>query len=109
MKVQKNRSIDPNGNVLLDLNSAVYSINAGCNITCIQLDELSTDEISVFNKYCTEFGYEEHIFNTKINHEQNHNLWKYDSYYDKINLTDYFLNLCSIDEEKERVLYELTL
>jgi len=109
MKVQKNRSVDPNGNVLLDLNAAVYSINAGCNIHDIQIQDLNLDEITLFNKHCAEFGFEERILNNEVNHENNHNLWKYDPSYDNINLEDYFLNLCSTEIEKERVLYELKL
>lgn len=109
MKVQKNRSVDPNGNVLLDLNAAVYSINAGCNIHDIQIQDLNANEIELFNKHCAEFGFEERILNNDVNHENNHNLWRYDPSYDNINLEDYFLNLCSTDIEKERVLYELKL
>lgn len=109
MKVQKNRSVDHNGNVLLDLNAAVYSMNAGCNIHDIQIQDLNASEIELFNKYCTEFGFEERILNNDVNHENNHNLWKYDPSYDNINLEDYFLNLCSTDVQRERVLYELKL
>lgn len=109
MKVQKNRSVDLNGNVLLDLNAAVYSINAGCNIHDIQIQDLNADEIALFNKHCAEFGFEERILNNEVNHENNHNLWRYDPSYDNINLEDYFLNLCSTDIQKERVLYELKL
>lgn len=109
MKVQKNRSVDHNGNVLLDLNAAVYSMNAGCNIHDIQIQDLNSTEIELFNKYSAEFGFEERILNNEVNHENNHNLWKYDPSYDNINLEDYFLNLCSTDVQRERVLYELKL
>lgn len=109
MKVQRNRSIDQNGNVKLDLNAAVYSINAGFNVQDIQIQDLNSDEIELFNKHCKDFGFEERIFNHEVNHENNHELWKYDSTYDKLNLEDYFLNLCSTQEQKDRVLYELKL
>lgn len=109
MKIQKNRSIDQNGNVELDLNSAVYSINNGFDINKIQLQNLNTNEIELFNKYCAEFEYDERILNKKVDHEYNHSIWKYDKYYDELDLEQYFLKLCSTQIEKDRVLYELKL
>lgn len=109
MKVQGNRTISEHGDVRLDLNAVVYAINCGADIRYIQLNEQDEAERLKFNDNCKKFGLEERMLDYTINHDQNHELWRYDPAYDNINLEDYFLNLCSTDEQRERVLYELSL
>lgn len=109
MKVQGNRSISDHGDVRLDLNAVVYAINCGADITYIQLNEQDEAERLKFNDNCKKFGLEERMLDYTIDHDKNHELWRYDPDYDKINLEDYFLNLCSTDAARERVLYELSL
>lgn len=109
MKVQGNRTISVDGDVRLDLNAVVYAINCGADIQYIQLNEQDEAERLKFNDNCRKFGLEERMLDYTIVHDQNHELWRYDPAYDKINLEEYFLNLCSTDEARERVLYELSL
>lgn len=109
MKVQENRYISEDGDVRLNLNAVVYAINCGVDIQYIQLDESSEFERDIFNKNCEKFGLETRMLDYTIDHDKNHELWKYDPAYDKINLEEYFLSLCASDEAKERVLYELEL
>jgi DNA polymerase III alpha subunit len=109
MKVQGNRFISDHGDVRLDLNAVVYAINCGADISYIQLNEQDEAERLKFNDNCRKFGLEERMLDYTIDHDKNHELWRYDPAYDKINLEDYFLNLCTTDEARERVLYELSL
>ena len=44
-----------------------------------------------------------------IEHDKNHELWRYDPVYDNINLREYFLQKCTSDEARERVMYEIDL
>lgn len=109
MKVQGNRTISEDGDVRLDLNAVVYAINCGADITYIQLNEQDEAERLKFNDNCRKFGLEERMLDYNIEHDKNHELWRYDPAYDKINLEDYFLNLCDTDVQRERVRYELSL
>lgn len=109
MNVQRNRDINENGDVLMDLNAAVYALNCGADIRYIQLDDNNKKEIDVFNLNCKKFGLENRMFDYRVDHDRNHEIWKYDPAYDKINLEEYFLSLCESEEAKKRVLYELSL
>lgn len=109
MKVQGNRYISQDGDVKCDLNAVVYAINCGQDIQYIQLMEIAEPERLKFNENCKKFGLAQRMLDYTIEHDQNHELWRYDAVYDKINLEDYFLALCSTDEARERVLYELSL
>lgn len=109
MKVQRNRTISEDGDVRLNLNAVVYAINCGADIKYIQLDEQDEFERLKFNENCKKFKLSERMLDYTIEHDKNHELWRYDPVYDKINLEEYFLSLCSTDIERNRVLYELSL
>lgn len=109
MKVQGNRCISPDGDVKCNINAVVYAINCGADIQYLQLMEMDEHERDKFNDNCKKFGLEQRMLDYTIDHSSNHELWNYDAVYDKINLEEYFLNLCSTDEQRERVLYELNL
>lgn len=109
MKIQGNRIINPDGKVELSLNAAVYALSCGADMKYIHLQDVDSDEVLKFNKYCVQFGLEEKIITSDINHSQNQENWIYDSAYDNIDLREFFLSLCESDEEKERVLFEIDL
>lgn len=110
MIVNGNRNFNPDGKVQCDLNAAVYSIACGADLQYIQLTDMDDNERLVFNRNCEKFG-----LNTKmvkideINHDLNHEYWRYDAEYDKINLEDFFLSKCKTQVEIDRVNMELSL
>jgi DNA polymerase III alpha subunit len=71
--------------------------------------DMDESERTKFNDNCKRFGLSHRMLDYKIDHEHNHDLWRYDSVYDKINLREYFLEKCTDDAGRERVLYELDL
>ena len=93
----------------MDLNAVVYAINCGNDISYIQLNDDCQEEREKFNTNCKKFGLEERMLDYKIDHNLNHHLWRYDPHYDKINLKDFFFKLCTTDEQRNRVQYELEL
>lgn len=110
MKVQENRTIDQDGNVKCNLNAVVYALNCGADITYIQLNDMDSPERDRFNASCERFGLDYRMVERTINHDQNHELWRYDEAYDKINLLDYFLQRCPQEDKYiERVKYEVQL
>lgn len=109
MKVQGNRFISQDGDVRCNLNAVVYAMNCGQDIQYMQLMEMDEPERLKFNENCKKFGLSHRMLDYKIDHNHNHELWRYDPVYDKINLQEFFLQKCSTDEERERVLYELSL
>lgn len=109
MVVNGNRNINQNGDVFCDLNAVVYAMNCGVDITYIQLNEDDEFERIKFNENCRKFGLETRMVKQNNSHEDNHQLWVYDPFYDKINLETYFISKCSTEVQKERVLYELSL
>lgn len=109
MKVQGNRIISVDGDVRCNLNAVVYAINCGTDIKYIQLVEDDEHERAKFNENCKKFGLSDRMLDYTIEHDQNHELWRYDPVYDKINLEEYFLALCTEDVQRERVKYELEL
>lgn len=109
MIIQGTRTINPDGKVELDLNSAIYALSCGMSLKYINFRETDEKEKELFNRNCEKLGFGEKIIGTEINHDLNHEIWIYDSAYDKLNLKDYFLKLCTTDEQKSRVLYELEL
>ncbi|EHU8780942.1 hypothetical protein N0S44_000172 [Escherichia coli] len=109
MKVQGNRFISPNGDVKCNLNAVVYAINCGVDIQYLQLQEIDEPERLKFNDNCKKFGLEQRMLDYTIEHDKNHELWRYDPVYDNINLRDYFLEKCTSDEARKRVEYELDL
>lgn len=110
MKVQENRTIDQDGNVLCNLNAAVYAMNCGADVRYIQLQEIDEPEMTRFNENCRRFGLETRMHKNTVNHEENHELWRYDSAYDNLNLLDYFLSKCPQEEKYiERVKFEVQL
>lgn len=110
MKVQENRTIDQDGNVLCNLNAVVYAMNCGADITYIQLQDMDSTERDRFNMSCQRFGIDAHMVERTVNHDHNHELWRYDDVYDKINLLDYFLERCPPEPARiERVKYEVQL
>lgn len=109
MKVQGNRYISQDGDVKCNINAVVYAINCGADIKYLQLMEMDEHERDKFNDNCKKFGLEQRMLDYTIDHNTNHELWNYDAVYDKINLEEYFLNMCSTDVQRERVLYELNL
>lgn len=109
MIVNENRSISPDGDVRCNLNAVVYAMNCGADIQYLQLMDLVESERDIFNENCKKFGFEKRMLNYEINHDNNHELWKYDPAYDNINLMDFFISKCTSDKAKERVKYELEL
>lgn len=109
MKVQGNRSISLDGDVRCNLNAVVYAMNCGQDIQYIQLDDISEFEREKFNTNCSNFGLSQRMLDYTIEHDKNHELWRYDPVYDKINLLDFFLEKCTTDEGRERVRYEIGL
>ena len=108
-KVQENRYISQDGDVHCNLNAVVYALNCGRDIQYLQLMEMDEAERLKFNENCKKFGFEKRMLDYTIEHDKNHELWRYDPVYDKINLEDYFLAKCTDDAGRERVLYELGL
>lgn len=109
MKVQENRIISPDGDVQCNLNAVVYALNCGVNIQYIQLTEEDEFERLKFNDNCKKFGLTERLLDYTIEHDQNHELWRYDAAYDTLDLKEFFLGKCTDDAGRERVLYELEL
>lgn len=109
MKVQGNRYINQDGEVYCNLNAVVYAMNCGADLKYLKLMEMDEFEREKFNDNCKKFGLEYRMLDYTIEHDKNHELWKYDPSYDNINLEEYFLNLCETDEQKQRVLQELSL
>lgn len=109
MKVQGNRFISQDGDVRCNLNAVVYAINCGQDIQYLQLMEIDEPERIKFNDNCKKLGLSQRMLDYTIDHDLNHELWRYDPAYDKINLVEYFMDKCSTDEERERVQYELGL
>lgn len=109
MKVQENRIISPDGDVKCDLNAVVYAMTCGVDIQYIQLMDDDEHERVKFNENCKKFGLEERMLDYEIDHNKNHELWKYDASYDKLNLEEFFISKCTSDAARERVLFELSL
>lgn len=110
MRVQQNRTIDQDGNVFCDLNAIVYALNCGADVTYIQVHDMDEIERARFNQNCEKYGLSHRMIERRIIHDQNHELWRYDEAYDKINLLDFFLNKCPQEEQYiERVKYEVQL
>lgn len=109
MKVQGNRFISQDGDVKCNLNAVVYAMNCGSDVQYIQLQDIDEAERLKFNDNCKKFGLEQRMLDYTINHNQNHELWRYNPMYDNLNLEDFFLSKCSTPEAKARVLYELEL
>lgn len=109
MKVQGNRFISQDGDVRCNLNAVVYAMNCGADIQYLQLMEMDEHERLKFNDNCKKFGLEQRMLDYTIEHDKNHELWRYDPVYDKLNLHDFFLEKCTTDEQRSRVEYELGL
>lgn len=109
MKVQGNRYINQDGDVHCNLNAVVYAMNCGSDLQYLKLMEMDESERIKFNENCKKFGLEYRMLDYTIEHDKNHELWKYNPAYDKINLEDYFLSKCSTTEQKDRVIMELGL
>lgn len=109
MKVQGNRYINQDGEVFCNLNAVVYAMNCGSDLQYLKLMEMDESERAKFNDNCKKFGLEYRMLDYTIEHDKNHELWQYDPAYDNINLEDYFLSLCESDDQKKRVLDELSL
>lgn len=109
MKVQGNRYISQDGDVKCNLNAVVYAINCGTDIQYIQLQDIDEPERLKFNDNCKKFGLEQRMLDYTIEHNLNHELWKYDPMYDTLNLKEFFLQKCKTPEAEQRVLYELEL
>jgi hypothetical protein len=95
--------------VKCNLNAVVYAINCGADIQYLQLQEIDEPERLKFNDNCKKFGLEQRMLDYTIEHDKNHELWRYDPVYDNINLRDFFLQKCTSDEARKRVEYELDL
>jgi|AGFT01.1.fsa_nt_gi Bacterial DNA polymerase III alpha subunit. len=109
MKVQGNRYINQDGEVHCNLNAVVYAMNCGADLQYLKLMEMDEFEREKFNDNCKKFGLEYRMLDYTIEHDKNHELWKYDPAYDNLNLEEYFLGLCETDAQKARVLEELAL
>ncbi|EME3782809.1 hypothetical protein VYG11_002513 [Salmonella enterica] len=109
MKVKGNRYINQDGEVYCNLNAVVYAMNCGSDLQYLKLMEMDEFEREKFNDNCKKFGLEYRMLDYTIEHDKNHELWRYDPAYDNINLEEYFLNLCETDAQKQRVLEELSL
>lgn len=109
MKVQGNRYINQDGEVHCNLNAVVYAMNCGADLQYLKLMDMDESEREKFNDNCKKFGLEYRMLDYNIEHDKNHELWKYDPAYDNLNLEEYFLGLCETDAQKTRVLEELAL
>lgn len=108
--VLDNRLIDKNGNVVYFSNALLELLYNGDIPSDILYPENDID-IELFNKYSYEsFDNVSYSLPKSLKTiEERKNNWFYPEFYDKINLKDYFLNLCKNDEEKNRVLLELNM
>lgn len=75
-----------------------------------KLDVMNERERELFNHYSDEFCDDIKLAeDTVIDHKQRQQTWRYPDEYDQLNLDNYFEQLCTTDEQRERVAYELTL
>lgn len=110
MKNLSNRVVDENGNVVYFTNGLLELMYNDKYIDDI-LYPLNDEDIKLFNKLSYE-NYDEYQYKLPeriISHEERKQQWFYPEDYDKIDLDEYFLNLCQTDVEKERVSMELNL
>lgn len=106
-----NRLVDEQGNVVYfseALMELLYNGLTPCNLMFYPMDDV---DVQAFNKYSYEnFDDVEFKMPNKIpSHEDRKNIWFYPHEYETIDLESYFLNLCSLESEKERVKEELKL
>lgn len=104
----KDKKIYDDGLVMLSTNQAIKAIHRGVDYN--QLNVMDTTERDLFNYYSDEYCDDDTIANeSSINHTERQNNWRYPSAYDELDLTSHFHALCSTDEERERIDYELQL
>lgn len=104
------RLIDDNGNVVYFTNALIEMLYDGYVPNEI-LYPLNDPDVKAFNQNAYEnFDDVAYVLPKKIlNHKERQQNWFYPEKYDLINLDEFFMNLCTTVEEKDRVNLELKL
>jgi DNA polymerase III alpha subunit len=114
MRELKNYKIDELGQLILTEDSLFDLIYSGQTELSDVLVE-NTEDIQLFNKHARLYGEELVPVYTSptITKEEfdieNQSYWFIPEEYQKLNIEEYLLNLCSSEEEEQRVSYELQL
>lgn len=112
MNQNPKRLLDSNGKVYCSPEAAILAMRNG-NMDKVLLDNnnpLSRRERELFNQFAPDFGYDITIpEDIVIDVDQRRSEWVYPSKYDEIDLREFFLDRCTSDIERERVLMELDL
>ena len=105
-----NRLIDKEGNVVYFPQALVELLYRG-EIPAEVLYPTNDKDVELFNQFAYEnFDEVRYSLPKELKSiEERKNKWFYPEIYDKINLEDYFLNLCHTDIEKDRVKLEIKL
>ena len=104
------RIIDESGNVVYFIDSLIELLYNG-EIPAEILYPKENQDVLLFNKLSYEnfddiyYSIPDKVKST----EERKNDWFYPSKYDEIDLYEYFLNLCTREEERERVINEIQL
>ena len=92
----------------MNVNAAIKALNSGASIEDIFL--ISADDADEFNRAADTFSDDVKMCNEQvIDHTVRQNTWSFPSEYLDINLNEHFMSLCSTDEQRSRVTYELSL
>lgn len=105
-----NRLIDEQGNVVYFTTALMELLYRG-EIPAEILFPKDDPDVEIFNKLSYEnFDDIYYTLPEKLpSHEERKNFWFYPDSYNEINLSEYFLNLCKTDIERNRVIEELEL
>lgn len=104
------RIIDKEGNVVYFSQALIELLYKG-EIPHNILYPVNDTDVELFNKNAFQ-NFDEVSYSLPDSLEtieERKNKWFYPELYDKINLEDYFLNLCQTDEEKDRVKLEINM
>lgn len=101
----QNRTIYSDGKVELTLSGAIDALNAGADISTLRISD--ERDISLYNKYTIDYGFDQLPVHQEIDHQVNQRLWFFPDEYFDIDLSEYFLNKCRTDIERIRVQEEL--
>lgn len=104
------RVIDDSGNVVYFIDSLIELLYNG-EIPSEILYPKENQDVVLFNKLSYE-NFDDIYYSMPVNvksTEERKNDWFYPNKYDEIDLYNYFLNLCSRNDERERVVMEIQL
>jgi DNA polymerase III alpha subunit len=105
----KNRSIDQDGKVILNDQGIIDSIFAG-NTAIDKINAEQSEEVETYNKWANMFDDLPSIkAQPEIVHKANQEYWNMPEFFRDLDIEEFLLSLCSTDEEKFRVKYELAL